>query len=148
MKETDADDDDDDDYITTAHHIATAALAHLAPHGILTDPCEPYHCGADGAQFKGVFARNLYLLHRASPRMRYRRFLHANAYSIWMYDRESSRENGGGEEGGGGDGGDDDDDDDEWLSVAWTGPFVAPANASTQSSALDALVAELASCIS
>ncbi|MGH2162321.1 glycoside hydrolase family 76 protein, partial [Enterococcus faecalis] len=43
--------DDDTSYITTAQQIADAAIAALAPSGILTDPCEP-NCGADGAQFK------------------------------------------------------------------------------------------------
>lgn len=108
-------------YITIAQKIADAAIAKLAPTGILTDPCEP-NCGADGAQFKGVFARNLQKLQIASPQTRYQQFLDANANSIWTNDRDTKNE----------------------LSVKWAGPFIAPANASTQSSALDALVASLA----
>lgn len=108
-------------YITTAQKIADAAIAKLAPNGILTDPCEP-DCGADGAQFKGVFARNLQVLQKASPQARYATFLDNHANSIWANNRNDRNE----------------------LSVQWVGPFVAPANASTQSSALDCLVASLA----
>ncbi|PPJ60423.1 hypothetical protein CBER1_07339 [Cercospora berteroae] len=107
--------------ITTAQKIADAAIAKLAPSGILTDPCEPT-CGADGAQFKGIFVRNLQILQKASPQTRYAKFLDANADNIWRNDRNNR----------------------DQLSVRWTGPFVAHANASTQSSALDALVASLA----
>ncbi|KAF2209948.1 glycoside hydrolase family 76 protein, partial [Cercospora zeae-maydis SCOH1-5] len=110
----------DKSLITTAQKIADAAIAKLAPNGILTDPCEP-NCGADGAQFKGVFVRNLRILQKASPQPRFAKFLDANADSIWRQDRNNRNE----------------------LSVRWTGPFVAPANASTHSSALDALVASL-----
>jgi predicted alpha-1,6-mannanase (GH76 family) len=111
----------DTSYLDTAHKIADAAMAALAPTGILADPCEP-DCGADGGQFKGVFARNLHTLHNASPQTRYSQFLDANANSIWGKDRNSENE----------------------LSVMWAGPFVSPANGSTHSSAMDCLVASLA----
>ena len=111
----------DSSYITTATQIADAAIAALAPSGILTDPCEP-NCGADGPQFKGIFARNLQILQRAQPQTRYANFLDKNAASIWQNDRNSRNE----------------------LSLKWAGPFIAPANASTQSSAMDAIVAALA----
>ncbi|EME80018.1 glycoside hydrolase family 76 protein [Pseudocercospora fijiensis CIRAD86] len=109
----------DTSYIATAQKIADAAIAALAPNGILQDPCEP-DCGADGTQFKGVFVRNLQKLHTASPKARYANFLDTNANSIWANDRRGST-----------------------LSVRWSS-FVPPGNASTQSSAMDCLVASLA----
>ncbi|KAF2441449.1 glycoside hydrolase family 76 protein [Karstenula rhodostoma CBS 690.94] len=108
----------DNSYVELAHNIANAAIATLAPDGILKDPCEP-NCGADGAQFKGIFVRNLLILHKINPRDIYRDFFKRNARSIWDHDRNRRNE----------------------LSISWTGPFVSPANASTQSSAMDSLVA-------
>ncbi|KAI9653532.1 MAG: hypothetical protein M1821_007040 [Bathelium mastoideum] len=109
-------------YLSTAKQIANAAIANLTDaNGILHDPCEP-DCGADGSQFKGVFARNLQLLQQANPENDYKTFLQQNANSIWANDRDSENE----------------------LSLIWSGPFVTPANASTQSSAMDALVGALA----
>ncbi|KAK0261877.1 hypothetical protein LTS09_003970 [Friedmanniomyces endolithicus] len=111
----------DGSYITTAKQIADAAIANLTVNGILHDVCEP-NCGADGSQFKGVFARNLQILQQASPEPRYATFLQDNANSIWANDREGQGE----------------------LSLIWSGPFIQPANASTQSSAMDAIVGALA----
>ena len=109
-------------YLTTAKNIATAAIADLSDsNNILHDPCEP-HCGADGSQFKGVFMRNLQKLQAAAPNDGFLKSIGANAASIWSSDRNSANE----------------------LSVVWSGPFVSPANASTQSSAMDALVAAVA----
>ncbi|KAK7191009.1 glycosyl hydrolase [Paraphaeosphaeria sporulosa] len=108
-------------YIDLAHNIATAAIATRAKQGILEDPCEP-NCGADGSQFKGIFVRNLLVLYKASPRDAYRDFFKRNAESIWENDRNEKNE----------------------LSVSWTGPFIRPANASTQSSAMDSLIAAVA----
>lgn len=108
-------------YISAARNIANAAIANLTDtHGILHDPCEP-NCGADGSQFKGVFARNLQLLQHASPEENYQTFLQDNANSILSNDRGTGNE----------------------LSLIWSGPFITPANASTQSSALDALIGAL-----
>ncbi|KAF2635910.1 Six-hairpin glycosidase [Massarina eburnea CBS 473.64] len=114
----------DTSLVDTAHKIAEAAISALAPGGILTEPCElnAGSCGADGGQFKGVFTRNLWILHKASPRDAYKTFLKNNADSIWKNDRNEKKE----------------------LSLKWAGPFVTPANASTQSSALDTLVAAVA----
>ncbi|KAF7190392.1 hypothetical protein HII31_08310 [Pseudocercospora fuligena] len=109
----------DTSYITTAQKIADAAIAALAPNGILQDPCEP-DCGGDGTQFKGVFVRNLQKLYTASPKASYANFLDTNANSIWANDRQGNT-----------------------LSVRWSS-FVPPGNASTQSSAMDCLVASLA----
>ncbi|KAF2231500.1 glycoside hydrolase family 76 protein [Viridothelium virens] len=108
-------------YLSTAKRIADAAIANLTDaNGVLHDPCEP-DCGADGSQFKGVFARNLQRLQQASPEVRYKTFLQDNANAIWADDRGVGNE----------------------LSVVWSGPFVSPANASTQSSAMDAIVGAL-----
>jgi hypothetical protein len=49
-------------------------------------------------------------------------FIALNAKSIWVLDRNANNE----------------------LGVDWDGPFIDPATASTQSSALDALVAAAA----
>ncbi|KAK5133085.1 hypothetical protein LTR08_008195 [Meristemomyces frigidus] len=110
----------DKSYITTAKQIADAAISALTIDGILHDSCEP-DCGGDGSQFKGVFARNLQILQQYSPETRYATFLENNANSIWSNDRQGSE-----------------------LSLVWSGPFEAPANASTQSSAMDAIVGALA----
>ncbi|EMC91332.1 glycoside hydrolase family 76 protein [Baudoinia panamericana UAMH 10762] len=110
----------DSSYITEAQTIANAAISALTTDGILHDPCEP-DCGVDGSQFKGVFARNLQILYKASPQSSYATFLSDNANSIWSNDQENNQ-----------------------LSVVWSGPFESPANASTQSSAMDAIVAALA----
>lgn len=109
-------------YLTSAKNIATAAIANLSDsNNVLHDPCEP-NCGADGSQFKGIFMRNLQKLQSAAPEAAFLKSIGANAASIWSYDRNSANE----------------------LSVVWSGPFVSPANASTQSSAMDALVAAVA----
>ncbi|KAF1959994.1 Six-hairpin glycosidase [Byssothecium circinans] len=110
--------------IQKARNIADTAITKLAPGGILREPCEgsANGCGADGSQFKGIFMRNLGILNKASPQDRYKNFLKSNADSIWRNDRNDMNE----------------------LSLKWAGPFVTPANASTQSSALDSLVAALA----
>jgi len=107
-------------YITIAKQIGDAAIANLTRDGILHDVCEP-NCGADGSQFKGIFARNLQILQQYSPEARYATFLEDNANSIWINDREGDE-----------------------LSLIWSGPFIYPANASTQSSAMDAIVGALA----
>lgn len=109
-------------YLATAKTIATAAIANLSDsNDVLHDPCEP-NCGADGSQFKGIFMRNLQKLHEAAPAAEFLKSIAANAASIWAYDRNPANE----------------------LSTMWSGPFVSPANASTQSSAMDALVAAVA----
>ncbi len=104
--------------IRLAHQIASAAIQHLStPNGILHEPCEPY-CGADGSQFKGIFVRNLALLDEYQPFAPYRQFILRNASTILRDDQTSGHA----------------------LGLVWSGPPGAP-NASTQSSALDALIA-------
>jgi predicted alpha-1,6-mannanase (GH76 family) len=105
-----------------AQRIATAAIFSLVDdNGVLHDQCEP-NCGADGSQFKGIFMRNLQKLYYLTPNHLFGLTLRRNADSIWRSDRNSENE----------------------LSLIWSGPFISPANASTQSSALDALVAAAA----
>jgi predicted alpha-1,6-mannanase (GH76 family) len=109
-------------YLTIAKNIAIAAIAHLSDsNNVLHDPCEP-NCGADGSQFKGIFMRNLQKLQAVAPDSEFLKSIGANAASILSYDRNNANE----------------------LSVVWSGPFLSPANASTQSSAMDALVAAVA----
>ena len=100
--------------------IAKAAIKHLSDaNGVLHDSCEP-NCGADGTQFKGIFVRNLAALNQRKPKKVYRSFILANAESILKSDENASH----------------------GFGVVWSGPPGA-ANASTQSSALDALIAAL-----
>lgn len=109
-------------YLQSARSIATAAIDALSDKkGILHDPCEP-KCGGDGTQFKGIFMRNLQLLHQAAPDRKFLNFISNNAASIVKHNTNSNHQS----------------------SVNWSGPFVEAANASTQSSALDALVAAVA----
>jgi predicted alpha-1,6-mannanase (GH76 family) len=109
-------------YLAAAHALARASIRNLTDaSGVVHETCEP-SCGADGTQFKGAYVRGLAALHRASPKALYRRIILANADAIWAKDRDVVGR----------------------LSVDWAGPFVAPANASTHSSALDALVAAVA----
>ncbi|KAI1113141.1 glycoside hydrolase family 76 protein [Nemania sp. NC0429] len=106
--------------LTEASSIATAAIVHLTKDGILYEGCEP-DCGADGAQFKGVFMRNLCALQQAAPQEPFKSFLLKNADAIWAKDRNSKNE----------------------LGPTWNGPF-STASAGTHSSAMDALVAAVA----
>lgn len=101
-----------------AQTIALSAIGHLSdPAGILHDRCEP-SCGADGVQFKGIFARNLAVLNSAQPLPQYADFLKANAKSIWNNDQGPDHE----------------------FGQVWSGPFQM-ANAAAQTSAIDCLLA-------
>lgn len=106
--------------LETARTIADAALAHLTDsNGILHDTCES-KCGADGVQFKGIFARNLMALR--DPK--YTAFAVNNAESIWNHSRNASNA----------------------FGQVWSGPFDA-AGAGSQSSALDVFVAAYAGLV-
>ena len=108
-------------YLTEAESIANAAMQNLVnAQGILQDPCEPSSCNADETQFKGIFMRNLFYLYRVDHSQAYLRFIQTNADSIWADDRNSQNH----------------------FGVVWAGPF-DKADASRQSSALDALNAAL-----
>jgi predicted alpha-1,6-mannanase (GH76 family) len=118
-------------YLERAEVIAGAALRYLTsppaasagPPGVLVEPCELTGAGCDGdqTQFKGIFTRNLYALYTRSRRPAYRAFILNNARSIWDNNRNA----------------------DNQFGLRWTGPFDM-ADASRQSSALDALNAALA----
>ncbi|KAI9716409.1 MAG: hypothetical protein M1828_000351 [Chrysothrix sp. TS-e1954] len=110
-------------YLDLANTIANAAITNLTDENMIVhDTCEP-KCGPDGTQFKGIFIRNLALLREAAPQETlYSDVIKACAGSIWTNDRDASNNS---------------------LSVDWSGPLIAPANASTHSSAMDALVADI-----
>ncbi len=107
--------------LTPANRIATAAVTRLTdPAGVLHDPCEP-NCGEDGVQFKGIFARNLADLNRASPNPQLQHFLQTQADSLWTNARTPENR----------------------FSTVWSAPSPpgppTPGNAGAQASALDAL---------
>ncbi|QKX57643.1 uncharacterized protein TRUGW13939_04761 [Talaromyces rugulosus] len=109
-------------YIDSANTIAQAAISALTDsNNVIHDSCEP-DCAPDATQFKGIFIRNLLMLQQASPNDQYTTVIQSCADSIWANDR---------------------DDSTNQLSVNWAGPFVSPANSSTHSSAMDALVAAI-----
>ncbi|HEY1744283.1 MAG TPA: glycoside hydrolase family 76 protein [Granulicella sp.] len=115
--------DHDSALLSEAHIIATATLASptlIDKHGILHEPCEP-NCGGDGSQFKGIFVRNLLSLDEVERRPRYENFINTNANSIWAGTQPP----------------------DYHLGLIWAAPS-GVVNASTQSSALDVLVAAMA----
>lgn len=130
--------------LSQAVTIAEAAIEALSVDGILHESCEDDGCGADGSQFKGtrsspvfdycpqianhvskgVFMRNLHYLQIEVDQVEFRNFILDNANSIWANDRNSSN----------------------YLGLDWAGPPSAGGspNASTQSSAMDTLVAAMA----
>ncbi|TPX12014.1 uncharacterized protein E0L32_007317 [Thyridium curvatum] len=111
------------DLLAQAKTIARAAISKLSQDGILHESCEP-NCGADGAQFKGIFMRNLHYLQSTSPESDFKTFIMANADSIWSKDRADGNK----------------------LGLVWSGPPSAEngPTAGTHSSAMDALVAAVA----
>jgi len=110
-----------DNYLKRAKDIANAAIKRLSGRdGVLHDPREP-NLGGDGYQFKGVFMRNLHVLHRATGDESYKSYLEHNAQTLWERAR---------------------DDKESLFGPVWSGPFDKNhSNAATQSSGLDALVA-------
>lgn len=114
---------DDPKLLAQAQTIADAAIRKLAPKGVLREPCEP-DCGLDGPQFKGIFIRNLAYLYQATQRQDYRAFILKNANSIWVRNRNASHQ----------------------FGLHWEGPFDR-ADASRQSSAMDAMNAAMATSL-
>lgn len=107
-------------YLTTASLVASAVIANMTKDGILTEPgIDQAHPGNDAPQFKGVFMRGLMALEQASSTTAFTQFAQNNAASIWNSDRSGAA----------------------MLGPDWSGPFYGPADASPQSSAMDALVA-------
>jgi predicted alpha-1,6-mannanase (GH76 family) len=116
----------DTTYLDTATAIAKAALPLLSDNaGVIHEAnrCEP-DCGADGSQFKGIFIRNLNYLHSVAPQDVFRTAIIANADSIWLNNRNANTNQ---------------------LGINWSGPWNAGQgpNASTHSSAMDAVVAAM-----
>jgi predicted alpha-1,6-mannanase (GH76 family) len=103
-----------------AHLIADAAVLQLTDtNGVLHESCEP-KCSGDGAQFKGIFVRNLAELNARSPDSRYTKFMVANAESLLNHSQGP----------------------DHSFGVVWSGPPGIPTSIS-QTSAVEALVAAL-----
>ena len=114
----------DPGYLARAESIADAALSALArPPGILTEPHEAAtkRRDRDRPQFKGIFVRHLHEFSRSSGKPAYPAFIAANAASV-----VASAGNAAGQYG-----------------LRWAGPF-DKADASRQSSALEALIAAAA----
>jgi predicted alpha-1,6-mannanase (GH76 family) len=118
----------DHGYLEQGASIADAALSQLvsppsaSPPGILAEPDEATAAPrGDHTQFKGIFVRYLCDFYQRSPRPAYRAFILANAGSLWDNARNSSGQ----------------------FGLRWGGPF-DQADASRQSSALDALNAAVA----
>lgn len=111
-----------DKYLPAANKIANAAIATLADsNNVIHEFCEP-QCLPDGTQFKGIFIRNLQMLQKASPNDIYQKVISSCATNIWDNDRNKKGQ----------------------FGVNWAGPIQAVVDASTHSSALDALVAAVA----
>ncbi|KAL2811222.1 glycoside hydrolase [Aspergillus granulosus] len=111
-------------YLDMAGKIATGAIATLVDSdNVLHESCEPDDCDtANQTQFKGIFMRNLKVLQDVAPNDTYAKVINASADSLWDNDRTDA--NG--------------------FGVDWSGPVEsAKVNASTQSSAMDALVAAI-----
>lgn len=110
--------------LALATTLATASIANLTDtsHVVHDYACEP-NCAPDGTQFKGIYARNLAKLQKAAPQDLYAQVINASEASTWKNDRDKRTNQ---------------------LSVDCTGPSVSSANASTHSSAMDALVAAIA----
>ena len=111
-------------YINFALSIAHSAIDHLSDeNGILTEPCDRTgYCDVTGAQFKGVFIRNLPPLYYASADAKIKEFVQRNAASILANDTNDKGQ----------------------MGAHWAGPIDDEPNASTHSSAMDALVAAVA----
>ncbi len=116
-------------YLRQGEAIAEAALSLLtsppsaSPPGILVEPDEQATAArdADRPQFKGIFIRNLKDFYAQSPRAAYRRFIRANASSIWDNNRNPKNQ----------------------FGLHWAGPYDR-ADAGRQSAAQDALNAAIA----
>lgn len=102
-------------YLDEANKIAKAAIRYLSAQGVLREPCEP-NCGKDGAQFKGIFIRNLSYLYQTTRDPQYKTFILQNARAIWAQSRNESNQ----------------------IGLIWGKKFDV-ADASRQSAAIDAL---------
>src|SRR5262249_27966066 len=76
-----------------AERIADAPLAHTVDaDGVFIEPaCDPTEsCSGDGAQFKGIFARNLAYPLAVRPRPAYQAFLLRQSEALWTRARTSA----------------------------------------------------------
>jgi predicted alpha-1,6-mannanase (GH76 family) len=115
----------DNSYLAKASTIAKAAIGALADPTthVLHEICDkPNNCSKDETQFKGIFMRNLAHLQQVAPDNDIAAFITANADSIWANARSQTNT----------------------FAVNWSGPDANQDNASTTSSALDAIVAAAA----
>jgi hypothetical protein len=108
-------------YLNSANGIATAAIKTLADSNmVIHETCEPSSCEPNGTQFKGIFIRNLQILQSVAPSSLYKQVIDSCANSISENDQNSQKQ----------------------FGVDWSGP-VTSTDASTHSSAMDALVAAI-----
>lgn len=111
-----------DDLLVRARAIADATIADpgLNPGGILREPCEGFsdECGADGATFKGAFARNLGELNRYLPGTPYRAYIDRQVKTLYEKNRNTI----------------------DQYGLKWAGPFDR-ADAPRQQSAFEMLIA-------
>ena len=119
----------EESYLDKASDIADAVTRPgsqlLTDEGILVDVCDRNgDCGGDGVQFKGVFTRNLSKLLSVRQSDQWVTFLETNAQSIWTNSLKI-------------------EDNRCKVGVYWGGPYT-DADASSQSSGLDCLVAAFA----
>ncbi|KAJ6151628.1 hypothetical protein N7470_007225 [Penicillium chermesinum] len=111
-----------DTYLPSAERIAKAAIETLADSDkVIHDSCEPSNCEPNATQFKGIFIRNLQMLYSVAPDDLYKQVIISCADHIWTKDRNNQGQ----------------------LGVVWSGPLNGPIDATTQSSALDALIAAI-----
>ena len=72
--------------LTDAKKIGAATIRYLAPHGVLTDPCQPVGCGTDEQSFKGIFIRDLLMLATVAKSGAYGSFFRAQRSSVEIHD--------------------------------------------------------------
>jgi len=110
--------------LTTAEHIASAAIGQLTIAGVLTEPCRGADCAArldgDTQAFKGIFVQDLKILAVTAKTSKFNAFFSRQARSIDADDATASHD----------------------FGMSWSGP-AADVSSATQASALDALVAAL-----
>jgi predicted alpha-1,6-mannanase (GH76 family) len=110
--------------LTTAEHIARAAIGQLTVAGVLTEPCRGTDCAArldrDTQAFKGIFVQDLKVLAITAKTSQFNAFFSKQARSIDADDATASHD----------------------FGMSWSGP-AGDVSSATQASALDALVAAL-----
>ena len=115
--------------LTRAEGIAGAAISHLAPAGVLTEPCAAAGCDGNQQTFKGIFVRDLAVLAATAGTSQYDSFITEQAASIEATDTYPG----------------------STFGLLWAGPAQStcistsanPCDTGTQASAEQALVAAL-----